>query len=289
MEYNMLLNTLNIIDYNEFQSNLHNFAPAIGISITLKEINSQPIFQSLINNNSPFFICFNFQNDKSIEKTLLIEHIRRLLLLSFNVNYYKIGNNPVVTIINCNEFADEIKYEIKTEFIKQGYDNIALYQLNENVSAEKANYLHFIKTLESTDIELVNNLFYNNSISNNIIFVHSTIEISKIIIEKIIEIEQQFSNAEQNFYDALTYIKKIENEKYLLISENKILETNLNNEKTYNKLLKKDADNIINWYRDEIEKIKDWYYLQYELLPLWYKRIGHVIKRLTPKNDRTNK
>jgi len=33
------------------------------------------------------------------------------------------------------------------------------------------------------------------------------------------------------------------------------------------------------------KQIQDWYNKEYEVLPLWYKRIGHIIKILTGKRS----
>jgi hypothetical protein len=63
-----------------------------------------------------------------------------------------------------------------------------------------------------------------------------------------------------------------QNEK--LSNENKRLEIDVINQKQYLAVLRNEK---------EMEKIIHFYHSQYEVLPLWYKRFGHMIKLLTGK------
>jgi len=59
-----------------------------------------------------------------------------------------------------------------------------------------------------------------------------------------------------------------------LINEKRQLEIDLTNQKRYLAVLRKEK---------EMEKIIEFYHGEYEVLPLWYKRLGHVIKFITGK------
>lgn len=48
---------------------------------------------------------------------------------------------------------------------------------------------------------------------------------------------------------------------------------------------KVDVFDINTQNQKEVQRIKEWYNNEYEVLPIWYKRIGHVIKVMTGKRD----
>lgn len=286
----MLVNTIPIIEFEEFKNIENIFNSAIGISLNFEQLQFPETIQFLFDTRLSHFICLDFRTEKIFSETNFKENIRQLIRLSFNLHYFKINNNPVLAILSSSQDLTEIISEIKNEFLKQGYDNLLLFELNENNNdfSENADWFYTNIELKQNEIEGFYDFFYNKNVIDKMFFVFSTREKTKLIIEQINSIEKLFENTETKLYTLFESIQKIKYENRILQNVNKLLQARIQNAEINQKLLRKDAENIINWYKEEIVKIKDWYYLQYDILPRWYKRIGHVVKRFL-KNDRTKK
>lgn len=90
-------------------------------------------------------------------------------------------------------------------------------------------------------------------------------------------------SVERSFIKANPYLATLVQETYKskqkCNSLEEVAESRLNELQTVNKLF------AISSEANEVEHILQFYHREYESLPLWYKRFGHVIKVLTGKRD----
>jgi hypothetical protein len=79
---------------------------------------------------------------------------------------------------------------------------------------------------------------------------------------------------------------KVEIERYRQL-EKRVSELQSENTELTERLTgaEKTIDVIRTKYKDDYENLFKWYHNEYEILPLWYKRIGHIIKVIMGKRS----
>jgi hypothetical protein len=94
------------------------------------------------------------------------------------------------------------------------------------------------------------------------------------ILETIFEVEKMVFQSNPGLHEFFHRYRYLTKEQERLMNDNKQLEIDLANQKKYLAVLRQEM---------EMEKIIEFYHREYEVLPLWYKRFGHVIKLFTGK------
>jgi hypothetical protein len=286
----MLINTIPIIALDEFRNNKNIFGNStVGICVNFSQLYTQETIEFLFKNNFSHFICIDLLEDKTFIETNLVVNTRQIILLCYNINYYKVNDNPVIAILlnKNNPAPDNIITKIKNEFLKQGYNGINIFELNSNnIILAESDCFFTSNELKEKETENLYNLMYYEQITDKPYFIFSSFNNLNFIKKQIVKIEESFEKNEPNLYNLHKTIQLLKANKKFLENENLQLRTKNDNAEMYLKLIRIDADKIIKWYKEEIEKILNWYHKEYEALPLWYKRIGHVIKRFTNKNGR---
>jgi hypothetical protein len=271
----MLISRIPIVDLKErytIQNEL------LGISIPRDMLKSREVIQTLLKVDFPFFLCLDFSpNQEKISKN----EINNLISVTFNVNYYKEFNVPLLLFSGKELINKSTKEEIQTSFLTQGYQQIKTHQLIEgDNSLSGLSDSFFITNLE---IKREWADFYNSlsvEVIQHKLFVKIPFFQVNRLFEQIEEAEQKFAKSNLKLSESFIKIKRLKYENDLLKSRNESTSKQVANSKINQKLLKEDAANVITWYKNEVEKIKGWYHKEYEVLPSWFKKLGHLIKRL---------
>lgn len=94
------------------------------------------------------------------------------------------------------------------------------------------------------------------------------------ILDTISETEKQIIQSHTQLHEFYHSYRILRKQLERLSNENEQLQIDLTNQKKYLAILRNEK---------EMEKIIEFYHKEYEVLPLWYKRFGHMIKLVTGK------
>ena len=276
---NFLVSKLPIIDLTESITGNATFSLSINKPEDIKEID-------VSNLHSPsLYLFFDFQfsvHFNLLEKDAFNELLSKELLknkslffqLIFHPNFMRIGDRPVIFIslpLTDQQKAKDFMSEFEAYAIQQGYNGIhwiyynqaglLLYRLKEIPSFYKMYY----KLLEEE-------YFLTEGIG---ILNDSSHSFSEIIQSKL-SCENEFKTMHPSKHAFLEKYHQLKSTIPVLEEKLKRTTEDLINQKTYLNLLRDE---------DEANKINRFYYYEYEILPKWYKQLGHIIKVLIGKRN----
>jgi hypothetical protein len=197
----------------------------------------------------------------------------KMLFRYFFLPNYKIEENKPLLFINAaikeNEnLIDKISY-LNKNTIEQGYDGIRCIWLSEGTNDNKLD-IHPIFKSDKSDKTLATDYFR---------LLSESYHVSKYIGVWTTDFEKQLKdlkNAEDTLQHQHPEIyrllqRNVDSEKSVrvLTGELKAIRLQLQNQKIYLKLLTE---------QDEANKINEFYHQEYEILPMWYKKVGQLIK-----------
>jgi hypothetical protein len=202
-----------------------------------------------------------------------LEKNEKMLFRYFFHPSYKTEANKPLLFINAaikenKNLINGISY-LNKSIIEQGYDGIHCIWLNEDINDNRKD-LHLIFKADRSDKTF--SAYYFQRLSENYC-------VSKYIAVYTTDFENQlidFKKAEETLllqhpeiHCLLQRNADLEKGVAVLTSELKDIKSQLQNQRTYLKLLTE---------QDEANKINEFYHQEYEILPLWYKKIGQLIK-----------
>ncbi len=247
--------------------------------INLTSLHSGKIYQM---SNFNFSICFNFANNVEANNKLIaaiLESKNFLLQVFFHPKFLRRNELPAVFVFQEGGYSEAVKkfmHDLASSFFSRGLDGLECIYFNseDDSSNLNASIIHNYK--DSTSFEdwyyrlLTQKYYLGNYISLN--------DFPNESMENIIRSKK---NCEKKFKLNLPYQYQFSQKFIILKTKTPVLETrlkqnteDLENQKKYLTVVKQ---------QDEATKINNFYYNEYEILPLWYKKIGHVIKVLQGK------
>lgn len=278
--FNYIVSTLPAINVLKSIKNDAIFSLEINNIEDIQKFNFQEIYSNPINlSNTCFFsIYFNISiESESIVNTVAIK--KDLLQLFFHIRFKKINNKPVIFFNQKddeNELLNSFLTDITSFSILNGFEGVELIYLEKEstIIHPKSLYIYPFenqKILGDNYFHLLRSNFYTaNIFSISNISEECLIDINKTLLDTekklMIEFASQY-NFMNSFYQLTQKIELLENEL-------KHTKNDLKNQKIYLNFFKS---------QDEALKIYEFYSNEYEILPLWYKRVGHIIKVLTMK------
>lgn len=273
--FSLLLTKSNCFNNNVlFGFEINNLEPSDDLS--LLELNKS----QLLSQNNVNFAIYIHCNDRSANfKTLIqsINHKNSLFQYIFHPKYAIVHEKPVFCFNETERENVELKELIETleeNLISQGYKGITpIYFSNKTTTISENIYFCFPagqnnNEIETTYFNLLNDQFYTSNYLG-------------IRTNKIEETIQQLSQVEGNFFKSnpiqFQFLEKYDQ----LMRSNKKLSEELG----YTKLDLENQKTYLDFFKDKDEalKINEFYHNEYEILPLWYKKMGHIIKVLMGK------
>lgn len=97
---------------------------------------------------------------------------------------------------------------------------------------------------------------------------------SQDIVSSLQQAEADFEKSEPVLYALILHNKQLEEELGLLKKTHEVTAAELNNQKQFVEVLRSGH---------AARELQDYYNREYEILPLWYKRFGHLVKVMTGK------
>ena len=186
--------------------------------------------------------------------------------------FYKATNNSVSdTARHLNGISDSLRSQFYP-----GATYLPLYQAaaygNENEGA-------LMIPEDETPIEIATRyqeVFLKPGHYNKHLIVKDNEGVNEALQQRLIEAEETFFQNNQRLYKQLKQLSILEEENsYLKWKETGYL-NELNSYKTFLKVIQEQGEATI---------INNFYYHEYEVLPLWYKRLGHIIKVMAGKRS----
>jgi hypothetical protein len=228
-----------------------------------------------------FSVCLDFSSDQHPGFFLetILKKADLFLRLFLHPNFNRSGNRPIIFIVDSAKSANYL-----TEFIPRfnavaalyGTDNIEWIYL-QKIDAEKnisTNCVYQYTTasaFENMYYQLLQKSFY---VGYYIGIVNNSEKSTSDILNGKLTVEEKFKNDFPNQYAIAEKYVRLENEMPLIEEKLKLVTEELKNQQLYLALLRAE---------DEANKINNFYYNEYEILPLWYKQFGHIIKMLLGK------
>jgi hypothetical protein len=239
--------------------------------------------KTLINGDQPFLLVINKNTNLPDDRIMEL-----IILCLFSKNYIHLGTAPVIALLydqpgEYEEWGRLFSDVLNSKLTAQGWSSIKLWNvydqsLRQQIEQKNDSPL-FLTQVDVEEAWLEKNYFFNfRYLGDYIFFKRNTLRAA-------IELEQYFSGicnaiisnvpALKNALSAYLALKK----QYLALEvENAVLEERLRNAQSTIEVIRSK-------YKDDYEQLIKWYHNEYEVLPLWFKRLGHIVKVLMGKRS----
>jgi len=232
----------------------------------------------------PFCVLIGLDELFTTSNAELKKTIEVIISLTFHFNYIKVeSGKPLVLFETRKSNGENLISAITGAFKDQGYDDVEIILLDRDINrakgAEKqiwfnlqegfvnlfSDYVRSVKQLDSSDTSF----FF---------FLAKPGELSEILNT----LEKAEINVRENFPQV-----------YNLLKENMFLKVKERDLHTHLVLIQEELDSLNNYhlyhnlsesrYKRQIKELLRFYKNEYEILPTWYKRFGHIVKVIAGK------
>jgi len=281
----MVFPTFFLLAEKDFEKKIHlpaNCYFAYWVDLT-KETEINDIYKKIYSSqqNSPFCL-YIYSTNNQLPNDELIDY---LISITFHYNYFKIGIETPFFIFNV---MHEEKEKIISFFIEkckaQGYNNIHYVHIplinDSNANYSKTSYAYFKGSIDNDfPFYYLERLITRSEYTQPLIIsVNSDIDISTIL-SKIEETENKLQMQDPHLYNSLKKIMELQFINNNLADQISIMQTRIESIENY----ASSANPPESVYRTKIKDILKFYETEYETLPLWYKRFGHILKVIMGK------
>jgi hypothetical protein len=240
----------------------------------------------LSNSHTPFSLFISIDNGKTLALEEFEKHLEHLVSLSFHYSYNKSnGDNPLFIFESTTEGADKYISSLRKALTDQGYNALETIIIDHTPASAAgikernticlypqsgsgdflSGYFREISTITSSR----NTFFFFIDNPGNIRPVLATIEEAEKMLKK--EAPQAWRLLKENRAMA---VKQQELQNQLTILGEKL-------ESLSSYHLHSNAPDSV--YKKQVIELQEFYNTEYEVLPLWFKRLGHIVKVLTGK------
>lgn len=245
-------------------------------NLDISAIHERSVYMS---KKSNFSLFFNFHNASPSFFHVLLANQNVFIRLIFHPNFKKSENKPVIFItaplVITDSFLEYIS-AFEASIISQGFNGIEWIRKDERLDNISVNGIYEYNNLVSFETMYTKLLSEEFFVASYFSFIDNSQQSVQQIMNSKLKVELQFKKDFPKLYkvleDYITKSKEIPLLKETLTRTNE----NLKNQQLYLTLIRAE---------DEANKINNFYYYEYEILPLWYKKIGHIIKVLTGKRS----
>jgi len=235
--------------------------------------------------DKPAEFCLTIHLEGALNAGVNEKWMSFFITLLADINYSKFRGNHIV-------FIDSVANMTETyQWVKNLSDQLRSLGFKKII-------FHDIRETECEDFRLFNIDFLQNIDSAERLLSESIKELhfyffSKVIIHESKKIEN-FINAVSSLEERTTNMAiQINNLNALLANQNEYvayLEESLKSKTEYLSFLLRPVQENSNDHSStevlsDIQKMKNFYHYEYEILPLWFKRLGHIIKVIMGKRS----
>lgn len=218
---------------------------------------------------SPFALTLN------IRELPPPEIIRFIVSFLFLPSYLRIEQDPVVNLSgNSEELLLKTESALSDYVAAQGIDNIIITKLLSRGTASTANNYHLIDSPGEVINRYKEILQSDQQYNNAVFFYGSSSDIFQSTVLSLLQMENEFKQNSPKLYSLVNDKRMLEKEIAGLRKKIAETETELSHQKQYNDILRSGHTT---------KELQDYYDREYEVLPVWYKRFGHILKVITGK------
>ena len=186
-------------------------------------------------------------------------YIRAITSFMFMPSYLRIGHQPVLLLLGDESPVNIAAAGLRTYWNDQGIRKTLIYSVS-GLLQQTDHYNDLLKT----------DRFYGN----DLFYYLPDPAIRQESIQSLLETEKRFQQQSPSLY-RLAAENLAQQEAYeRLLWQQTLTRAELDNQYLYAELLRSDH---------QAKEIQDFYNREYESLPLWYKRLGHIVKVLSGK------
>jgi hypothetical protein len=231
---------------------------------------------AFIQGNQPFLLLINRHTNFVDPRITEI-----CLLCLFSKSYIRMGGAPVIAFLDTENAGGEAQRSLFCEYLvsrlqAQGWPSILQWHLSpgslqQQLEQKKAAPL-LVEQLD-VDHQYLEQTFFSGSLYvNNYVFFRGDHFRDSLQLERdfaalcngILKGNRLLQTSLQEYLKAKSTANDLE------VKTSRLEEKLQNAEKTISVIRTK--------YKDDYEQLFKWYHNEYEILPLWYKRFGHVLK-----------
>lgn len=235
---------------------------------------------------SPFSITLKLGSDDHVDYQI----INYLCLILSHPKYFKINGRHLLGVIRKGTNAgidDYPGWNIFVKLAEQGY-HPWLIDLSQNKTDYGKIFSYWVLSeFERLKSDYIQNLLSSLSQMNIFLTPDEHWDLNKVISE-IKRKESEFSQQKPEIYKLYKNLIEMSGKLSEYENLNNILSYDVKSKEKYLEYLLKgeDGDNEFSKTRlSNIQKIKNFYRYEYEILPGWYKKIGHIIKVIMGKRS----
>jgi hypothetical protein len=202
------------------------------------------------------------------------ENIRFITSFLFLPSYLNVQQRPVINVVaNSQGLVENTAFALSDYLSSQGVDAIINKIFTLADQAETSNYCLFnssVKLVGHYKEVLQSDQCYNNTI----FFYVSSMETFCSTLSSLQQVENDFRQSFPNFYSLASRNMVLELDIDRLKRKISYTEAELSHHKQYNDILRSEHST---------SELQNYYNHEYEILPKWYKRLGHILKVITGK------
>ncbi|HWK02901.1 MAG TPA: hypothetical protein VNS58_04690 [Puia sp.] len=207
-----------------------------------------------------------------IRERLTAERIRFITSFLFIPSYLTLEFRPVINLKgHYPELLREEAASLSAYFSLQGIPKPVFHIITGDEVAEGNGSFHSGEALAAGYTHLLRS---EPDSYATIFFYPASGEILRSAFLSLQEAEMQYRREVPQLYSLIQTNRRLEKELHSLNRRYASTYTELNHQKQYLEILRSDH---------ATKELQDYYNNEYEILPLWYKRFGHILKVLTGK------
>jgi hypothetical protein len=209
-----------------------------------------------------------------MQEQLTTESTRFITSFLFLPSYLRIDQRPVINLSgNSQELLIKTTSALSGYLLSHGFNNVIINTLltgDQLLTNDHRLFDSSEELLRHYKEVLQNDQYYNR----DVFFYASSMERFHSALSLLQQAENEFKQSFPKLYSLVNDNRMLEKEISGLRRKIAYTETELNHQKQYNDILRTDHST---------RQLQDYYTHEYEILPGWYKRLGHLLKVMTGK------
>jgi hypothetical protein len=206
----------------------------------------------------------------TLKEQLSPEIIRALVSFLFLATYLRIGNRPVINLIgDTPALLSATETSIRNYCSGQGMDDILINTITGQSKTSR------LASSPENVIESYNELLKIIDFGKGTLFIPVFPETNPTdLLKTLKEADHSLYKTTPRLFDLYEKNRLLEKENADLRRRNSFNERELEHQKQYQEILRS---------QHSTRELQDYYNHEYEVLPKWYKRIGHLVKVMMGK------
>jgi hypothetical protein len=210
-----------------------------------------------------------------IREPLTGDHLRSIAALLFIHSSLRIGGRPVINLSGGSpELLSGTAAALSGYLSLQGYADVIIHILLPAGESPAANGSPLFRSAEALTGYYKDLLQSDACYNRDLFFYMPPGEMPGGVLPALQQAESDLAQRFPQLYSLIRVNSKLDRELQYLCIKYQSTEAELRYQKQYLGILRSDHPT---------REIQDYYTREYEILPLWYKRFGHILKVLTGK------